>query len=178
MLHKLSGRKGAMLFKGFHKAPAGILINGCVLKELFSDNLAAFKTGGGNKFHIYLNALPWIIHFFIWFRDIFWIRRVYRHDALLFQEPVKAGDRAGIAALTKFDPEDDETGMRVSAAHIPDQADLVIGMLVGMVMRSARKLPKRFDRTIITPFPAVDILTVCLVLYSSFGNTEFFSVFN
>lgn len=58
MLHKLSGRKGAMLFKGLHKAPAGILINGGVLKEMFSDNLAAFKTGGGNKFHIYLNALP------------------------------------------------------------------------------------------------------------------------
>lgn len=103
---------------------------------------------------------------------------MYRHDALFFQEPVKAGDRAGIAALTKFDPEDDETGMRISAAHIPDQADLVIGMLVGMVMGPAGMILERFDGAVVTPFPAVDILPVGFIFHSSFGDPKFLSIFD
>ena len=42
MFHKLSGGKGIVFLKRFHKTPSGILIDCCVLKELFSDHLAVF----------------------------------------------------------------------------------------------------------------------------------------
>ena len=42
MFHKLSGGKGIVFLKRFHKTPSGILIDRCVLKELFSDHLAVF----------------------------------------------------------------------------------------------------------------------------------------
>ena len=73
MFHKLSGRIGAVFLKRFHKTPSGILIDRCVLKELFSDDLAVFQTGGGDKFHIHLEALTGIVHLFIGLRDIFGI---------------------------------------------------------------------------------------------------------
>ena len=42
MLHELGGGIGIVFLKRFHKTPSGILIDRCVLKELFSDHLAVF----------------------------------------------------------------------------------------------------------------------------------------
>lgn len=58
------------------------------------------------------------------------------HDPLVSQKTVKSGDGTGIAALSKFSPENDEGGMRISAAHITDELDLGIGMFVWMGMRT------------------------------------------
>ena len=115
-----------MLLKGLHETPAGILVDGRVLEKLLSDHLGVFQTGRRNKFHINLDALSGMIHLFIGLRDVLWVRRMYSHDPLLPEETVKAGNGAGIAAPSEFDPEDDQTVMRVSAAHILDQADLIL----------------------------------------------------
>ena len=177
MFHKLSGRIGAVFLKRFHKTPSGILIDRCVLKELFSDDLAVFQTGGGDKFHIHLEALTGIVHRFIGLRDILWIRRMYSHDPLFFKEAVKARDGAGIAALPELNPEDDETSMGVSAAHIEDQLDFGIGMLVGVVKRAAGTVPQGVPGAVITAFPAIDILSVGLVFDSSLRNAIFICIF-
>lgn len=42
MFHKLGGGIGIVFLKRFNKTPSGILIDRCVLKELFSDHLAVF----------------------------------------------------------------------------------------------------------------------------------------
>lgn len=103
---------------------------------------------------------------------------MYSHDPLFPEETVKAGNGAGIAALAEFDPEDDQTGMGISAAHIVDQADLISRMLVGVVMGSARAVPQGVPGTVIAAFPAIDILPVGFVFDSSFCDTKFFSVLN
>ena len=71
-----------MFLERLHKAPSGVLVNGCVLVELLSDHLADFQAGRRDKFYVYLNPLPGIIHLFIGFRDILWIWRMNGHNAL------------------------------------------------------------------------------------------------
>lgn len=66
----MSGGVGIMLFKGLYKAPAGRLINGRILEELFTNDLTVFQTGRRNKFHIHLDPLPGIIHLFVRLGDI------------------------------------------------------------------------------------------------------------
>ena len=104
VIYKLSGRIGIVLLKRLHETPTGEFINGRVLKELFSDYLTVFQTGGRNKFYIYLNPLSGIIHLFIGLRDILWIRGMYGHDALFSEEAVESRDGTLIAALTEFNP--------------------------------------------------------------------------
>ena len=50
VFHELGGRIGVVFLKRFNKKPSGILIDRCVLKELFSDDPAVFQTGGGTNF--------------------------------------------------------------------------------------------------------------------------------
>lgn len=94
------------------------------------------------------------------------------------EDTVKAGDGTGITALAELDPEDDEAGMRVSAAHIADQPKLLRGMLIGMRMGASGAIPKGVPGAVIASFPTVDILSVGLIFDSSFGNAKTLSIFD
>lgn len=167
-----------MLLESLYKTPAGILINSRVLKELFSNHLGIFQTGGRDKFYIYLEPLSGRVHFFIGLRNVLWIRGMYSHDPLFPEEAVKPGNGAGIAALPEFDPKDHKTGIRISSAHIHNQLNFFRGVLIGVVMRSARALPEGVSGAVITSFPAVDILPIGFIFDGSFCDTKFFSVLN
>ena len=121
------------------------------------------KQADRTKFHINLDPLSRMIHLFIGLRDVLWVRRMYSHDPLFPEEMVKTGNGAGVTALAEFDPESDQTGMGISAAHIVDQADLIIRMLVWVVMGSAGAVPQGAPGSAIAAFPAVDILPVQMV---------------
>ena len=176
MFHKLSRRIGVVFLKRLNKTPSGILIDCSILKELFSDHLAVLQTGGGDKFHIHLDPLAGVVHLLIRLGDILGIRRMNRHDALLSKDAVKAGDGAGVASAPEFDPENDESGMRIPAAHMADQLEFLWGMLVGMGMWASGEVTQGVPGAVIAAFPAVDILAVGLVFNGSFGNAKSLSI--
>lgn len=167
-----------MLLKSLHKAPSGILINGGILEEMFSDDSAVDKAGGGNNLHIDLEALSGVVHLLIKLWNILGVGRMDGHDTLLFEETVKAGDGAGVTALHELDPEDDESGMRVAPAHIRDEPDLLRSMLVGVVVRPAGAVTEGLNGTVKAAFPAVDILPVSLISDGGIGDTIFISIFD
>lgn len=176
MLHELSRGIGTMFLEGLYKAPSGVLVNGCVLVELLSDYLAVFQTGRRDKFYIYLNPLARIIHLFIGFWDILWVRRMNGHNSLFSEEAVKAGNGAGIATLPEFNPKDYQAGMRIPSAHIVDEFDFLRCMLVGMMVRPSGTIAQRVPGAVIAALPAVNILTVGLIFDCGFGNAKFFSI--
>lgn len=130
VFHELRRRIRIVFLKGFYKTPSGILIDSCILEEVLPNDVTVFETGRGDKFDVYLNPLTGMIHLLIRFRGILGIWGMDGHHVLFSEETVKARDRAGIAPLPKFDPEDDKTGMRIAFAHIPDEFDFLRGMLV------------------------------------------------
>lgn len=176
MLKKHGGGIRTLLLKSLHKAPSGILINGGILEEMFTDDPAVDKAGGGNNLHIDLEALSWVVHLLIRLWNILRVGRMDGHDALLFEETVKAGDGAGVTALHELDPEDDESGMGVAPAHIRDEPDLLWGMLVRVVVRPARAVTEGLNGAVKAAFPAVDILSVGLISDGSVGDTIFLSI--
>ena len=178
VIHKEGGRVGAVFLKSLHKTPSGILINRGILEEMPPTHLAVYKAGGGDKFHVHLDALPGMAHLLIRLGDIFGVRRVGSHNTLLFQEPVEAGKGAGIAALHELDPENNEAGMGVAPAHIGNELDFFRGMLVRVVVWPPGTVTQGPNGAVITAFPAVDMLPVSLVLDSGFSNPIFVSIFN
>ena len=178
VFHKQGGGIGAVLLKGFHKAPPGILIYGGTLEELLPDHPAVYKAGGRDKFHVYLDTLPRMAHLLIRLGDIFGVRWVDSHNTLLFQETIQSGNGTGIAALHELDPENDKTGVGIASAHIGNKLDFFRSMLVRMVVWSSGEVTQRLDGAVITAFPAVDILPVRFVLDRRFCTPIFVSIFN
>jgi len=74
VFHKQGGGIGAVLLKGFHKAPLGILIYGGILEELFADHPAVDKAGRGDEFYIHLDTLSGMAHLLIRLWDILGVR--------------------------------------------------------------------------------------------------------
>lgn len=178
MIQKHSGRISIVFFKSLNETPAGEFVDGSVLEKLFANDLAVFQTGKGDEFHVNLNTLPRIIHLLIGFRDVFGVRWFYSHNTLFSEETIQSRNRAGIAPLPELDPEDDQSGVRISAAHISDQRELLRGMLIRVVMRFSGAFPKGFNGAVIASFPAVDVLPVGLVFNSSFRDAILLSKTN
>lgn len=174
MLKKEHGGIRAMLFKSLYKAPARELINGGVLIEMLSLSFI-YETGRRDKFHVDLNPLTRMVHLFVRFRNIFGIRRLNSHYALLAQEAIETGNRSGIASLSELNPEDDEPGIGITLTHISNKGDLLRSMLIGMVKRSSGTITKRIPGAIVAAHPAINVLSVCFVSDSSFGDTMFLS---
>ncbi len=65
----------------------GILVYGGILKITLSRPV---RIGDDKRkrddFDVHLYALPWIGHLFVWFRDIFWVRRFYVLHLHSFEE--------------------------------------------------------------------------------------------
>ena len=137
VFHEHGGGISAVFLKGLHKPPPGVLVNGGVLEKMLADNLTVDEAGRGDKFHINLDTLSRVIHLLIGLWDIFRVGRMDSHNALPAEEPVKASNGAGVAALREFDPENDKSGMRVAPAHVRDEFDLIWSMLIRVVMGSA-----------------------------------------
>ncbi len=178
VFHKQGGGIGAVFLKSFHKTPPGILINGGILEEMFSDDLAVYKAGRGDKFHIHLNALPGTVHLFVRLGDILGVGGMDSHEPLFFEEAVQTWDGAGIAPLHELYPEDNQPCVRVAPAHIGNQFDFQWCMLVGVVAGPSGEVTEGFDGAVIAAFPAVDVLPVGFVLNSGFCNAKSVSILN
>lgn len=176
VLKEHGGGIRTLLLKSLHKAPSGILIDGSILEEMFAGDTAVDKAGGGNSLHIDLEALSGVVHLLIGLWNILRVGRMDGHDALLFEETVKAGDGAGVTALHELGPEDDEPGMRVAPAHVRDELDLFRGMLVRVVVGPAGAVTEGLNGTVKAAFPAVDILPVGLIFDGSVGDTIFIGI--
>ena len=177
MLKETCGRIGAVFLKGFHIAPAGVFINGGILIKLLSFCFID-QTTGRNEFHIDLDPLPGIFHLLIRLGDILGIGEFFRHDPLFLKEAAEAWNGAFISALPELHPENDQAGMRVAPAHIPDELDFLGSMLVGMEVGTPGMVSQRIPGAIIAVFPAINILAVGFIFNGSLGNAIFFSVAN
>lgn len=78
----------------------------------------------------------------------------------------------------KLDPEDNETGVGVSAAHVADKPYLFRLMLVRMTVRPVRTVCQRLKSSVIALAPAVDIFPVRAISYGRFFDSVFLSIQN
>ena len=76
-----------MFLESFHKAPAGILINGSKLIEMLS-LCFIYKAYGGNKLHINLNTLTRVKHLLIGLGGVLWIGGLNGQKVFLTKETI------------------------------------------------------------------------------------------
>ena len=175
MLQKDGRRVRAVLLKGFQIAPAGELVDCCVLVELLSFCISN-DADLWHELHINLNSFARKVHLFVRFWNIFRVWLFFSHLTLTAQDTIKSGDRALVAASAQLYPEYNQTGMRISSAEVCDLAQFSFRMLVRVVMGPVRSVGKKLDVAVISALPTVDILAVHIVLDGGFRYTVLLSV--
>jgi hypothetical protein len=133
MFQKQRGTVGTVFLKSLQIPKATIFVDKSILVEFLLSRLT-YKTDRGNILYVDLDPLPRILHLFIGFCNIFWIRKLYRHPTQATQHAVQTRDRSGVTALAQLDPKHHQAGVRVPAAHIPDELQFCLGMLPRMTM--------------------------------------------
>lgn len=92
--------------------------------------------------------------------------------AVFAREAVEPGDEALIAPHPEFDPEYNQSGVKIPAAQLRDELHLLVRMMV----KPPGAVTKGIPGAVATFFPTVDILTVGFELLSSLRNAIFLSI--
>ena len=148
MPDELCGGIGTMLFEGFQVTEPTVFVEEGILVIIASVfcciiHRIAHQTRDRDVFHIDLHPLTWVVHLLIRLRRVFGVGQLYRHLALPTQDSVEAGDGSAVAAFPELHPEHDQAVMRVPAAHVADELELLGRVLVRMAMRSVGTVLER-----------------------------------
>ena len=145
---------GALLLAGSQETKPRELVNGGVLKQA---QFRVCNTPAGHYLHIYLDPLAGIGHLLVGFGLVclFLLRR--RKQAQLAHYAKQALRAAGIATLPQPVPQLHHTQVWVTAAHIPDQLQFRLCVLVGMAVGPPGPAGQGLHRSIPAAFPEVDV---------------------
>ena len=135
MLQKLCGRVCTVFFECLEITESAVFVNERIL-IVFLPGSFSHKAGRRNIFHINLSPLPGIFHLFIWFWNVFGVGEFYGFPVNAVQELAQSGDGFGIPVLAQLYPEYHKTRVRIPAAHILDQLDLSVCVLVWVTVRA------------------------------------------
>ena len=175
LFEEISGGVSGLLRVGRQKAQTCELVNGGVLVK---PKLWNRDTAQGDDFHIYLNTLARIGHLFVRLGLICLFLLGLRKHPQFPHDPEQALRAAGIAALPEPVPQLHHAEIRVSAAHIPDQFQLRLCVLIGMAVRAFGVAGQRGLCSIPAGLPEVDVRPALVVLPAGAADAVFFCVFH
>ena len=120
-----------MLRVGGQEAQAGELVNGGVLEEA---QLRVSNAPAWYYFHIHLHPLARIGHLFIRLGFVCFFLLSRRKQPQFTHDPEQALRTADVTSLPQPVPQLYHAQVGIAAAHIPDQLQFRLGVLVGMAV--------------------------------------------
>ena len=121
LLHNMSqedGRGiGAVFLKRLNIPKPAVLVQESILKPLCG-LLLIHNASLRDELHIDLNTLTGILHLLIGFGDILGVRQFYGHSSVFSQATIQPGNRSGVTSLPELDPQHNDPGVRIAAAHV------------------------------------------------------------
>ena len=170
---KVGGRKGGLLRTGSQETQTCELVNSSVLiqAELWVCNTTAW-----HNFHIHLNSLARIGHLLVrlWFVALFLLG--LREQSQLAHAPEQTLRAAGIAPQPV--PQFYHAEIGVAAAHIPDQLQFRLCVLIGMAVRASELTGQRGCCSIPAGLPEIDVRPALVVLPAGAAHAIFLRVFH
>ena len=154
LFQEVGGGVGALFRVGGQEAQAGELVNGGILEQA---KLRVCNTPAGYYLHVYLDPLAWIGHLLVRLGFIRFFLLNRRKQSQLAQKAEQALRAAGVAALPQPVPQFHHAQVRIAAAHIPDQLQFRLCMLVGMAVGPPGPAGQGLCRSIPSGLPEVDV---------------------
>ena len=173
LFQKVSGGKGRLLWVGGQEAQTGELVNGGVLVQ------TQFRVGDaalGDHFHIHLDPLTRVGHLLIGFGLISWFLFCLWEHPEFPHHPEQAFRAAGIAPLLQAVPQFHHAQVRISAAHVPNQLQFRLCVLVWMAVGPTGLTRQGFCCAIPPGLPEVDIRPAFVILPAGPADAVFLCI--
>ncbi len=132
---EVSGGIGGLLRIGCQETELGEFVNGGILEQA---KLRICDTAARECLHIHLNLFSRTSHLLVRFGCVSLFLLLLREHPQFAHDTKQALGPASIAALFQTVPQLHQTELGIAAAHISDQLQLRIGMLVWMAVRTPR----------------------------------------
>lgn len=173
LLQKIRRGVGGLLRVGGQKAQACELVNGCVLEQA---QLRVGDTAAGDHLRIHLRLLSGIGHLLVGLWLVGWLLFRLRIQAQLSHYTEQALRAAGITPLPQTVPQFHHTQVGIAAAHVPNQFQLCLRMLVRVVVRPPGLTGQGRRASIPAGFPKVDVGPALVILPAGTADTVFLRV--
>lgn len=170
---KIGGRIGGLFRIGSQKAQAGKFVNSSILKQ---PQLRICDTAAGNHLHIHLDTLTWIGHLFIGLSFVGVLGLFGRKHLQFPHNPEQAFRTAGVATLLQAVPQFYHTELWISAAHIADQLQFRLCVLVRMTVGPSGLAGQGLHTSVPARLPEVDIRPAFVVLSACPADAEFLCI--
>ena len=164
---------GGLLRVGSQEAQTGKLINGGVLVQA---ELRVCNTSAGHYFHIHLDPLAGIGHLLVRFGFARLFLLSCGKQAQFPHDPEQALRASGIATLAQPVPQLHHTKVWIAAAHIPDQLQLRLCVLVGMAVGASGLAGQGLHRSIPAGLPEVDVRPALVILPAGTAHAVFLCI--
>ena len=166
---------GTLLRVRSQEAQTGELINGGILEQA---KLRVCNTPAGHYFHIHLDTLARIRHLPVRLGFVRFLLLRGRKQPQPAQNAEQALRTAGIASLTQPVPQLHHAQVGIAAAHIPDQFQLRLCVLVGMAVGPSGLTGQGGHTSVPAGFPKVDVRPALVVLPAGTADAVFLRVFH
>ena len=173
LFQEVGGGVGTLFRVGGQKAQTGELVNGGILEQA---KLVVWNTPAWHYLYIYLDPLAWIGHLLIRLGPVCLFLLCRRKQPQFAQNTEQALWAAGIAPLPQPVPQLHHAQVWIAAAHIPDQLQLRLCMLVGMAVGPPGLADQGLHRTVPAGLPEVDIRPALVVLPAGSADAVFLRV--
>lgn len=151
---EVGGGVGTLFRIGSQEAQAGELIYGGVLEQA---EFRVRNAPAGHHLHVHLDPLAGIGHLLVRLGFVRFLFLGRRKQPQFAHDTEQTFRTAGIASFPQPVPQLHHAQVRIAAAHIPDQLQFRLCVLVGVVMRPPGPAGQRLHRPIPASFPEVDI---------------------
>ena len=162
-----------MLRIGRQEPQAGELVDGGVLEQA---KLRICDTGSGNHLHIHLNALTGVGHLLIRLWFVCFFRLFWRKHTHFTHNTEQALRTAGVAPLPQPVPQLDHAQRGIPAAHVTNEFQLGLRVLVGMAVRASGLAGKGRHTSVPALLPEIDVRPALVVLPASAADAVFLCV--
>ena len=151
----------------------GELVNGGVLKQA---EFRVRNAPSGHHLHVHLNPLAWIGHLLIRLGFVRFFLLGGRKQPQFTHDPEQALRAADVAPLPQPVPQFHHAQVWIAAAHIPDQLQLRLCVLVGMAVRPPGLAGQGCHAPIPAGLPEVDVRPALVVFPAGTAHAVFFCV--
>ena len=172
---KVGGGVGALFRVGSQETQAGELVNGGILEQA---ELRVRDTPAGHYFHVHLDPLTRIGHLLVMLGFIGFFLFNRGKQSQFAQKAEQALRAAGVAALPQPVPQLHHAQVGVAAAHVPDQLQLRLCVLVGMAVRPPGLAGQGCHTPIPAGLPEVDVRPALVVFPAGAADAVFLRVFH
>lgn len=173
LFEEVSRGTGGLFRVGRQEAQVGEFVDGSILEQ---PQFRVSNTPSGHDFHIRLDTLAWIGHLLVRLGSVCFFLLCHGKQSQFAHHPEQALRPAGIAPFPQPVPQFHQAKARIAAAHVPDQLQFCLCVLIWMAAGPPGLAGRRSHCSVPAGLPEVDVRPALIVFSAGPADAVFLRI--